>query len=118
MEEVACGDIALEAGEMQRLTEDIDAPLDDEDEEEAERRHVSNVAQTCPLGVLTGNRQHADGRLAEEQLLFSVEDEEDEAESAGMPVKAVRTDSLPPPYSDDGAEPLHRVWDDAGRGHT
>ncbi|OJT15907.1 hypothetical protein TRAPUB_14189 [Trametes pubescens] len=117
VEEVAGGDIALEAGEMQRLTEDVDEPLDDEDGEEADQRHVSNVMKTGPLGVLTVNRQHADGRLAEGQLLFSVEDEDDEEGSAGMPLRAVRTDSLPPPYSDDGAEPLHRIWDD-GRGHT
>ncbi|KAI0823331.1 TPT-domain-containing protein [Trametes gibbosa] len=101
-EEVPSGEIALEGGyasERQRLTEDVDEPLG---EEESEHQNVS---------------AHADEHHTETQLLFTVEEDEEEEGHAHPSSKVVRQDSLPPPYSEDGDDSLHQVWDD-GRGRV
>ncbi|KAI0769625.1 TPT-domain-containing protein [Trametes elegans] len=92
------GDVALEggyAGETQRLTEDVDEPLDNE----PERRQSES------------RERHAEG-----ELLLSVGDED--GEGTERPPKAVRTESLPPPYSDEGSETLHQVWGADDSRHT
>ncbi|CDO69259.1 hypothetical protein BN946_scf185042.g161 [Trametes cinnabarina] len=96
-DEAASGDVALEegyTGERQRLTEDVDEPLDE-----------TNPGQELP--------QHRGDEHANGELLFSIADEEtDEADES--PSKDQRSDSNPPPYSEEGAERLHDVWGEDG----
>ncbi|KAI0645487.1 TPT-domain-containing protein [Trametes meyenii] len=90
VDEVLDGDLTFETGrtaEMQRLTEDVDEPLDDDD-----GREVRQPSHEAP---------------PRQQLLFSVEDED---EPVTPSLKVVRADSLPPPYSEEGGEHLHDVW--------
>ncbi|KAH9847192.1 TPT-domain-containing protein [Lenzites betulinus] len=96
-DEIPNSDIALEGGyasERQRLTEDVDEPLGEEEE--------------------PAHQNYPDERQAERALLFTVEDEdEDEAET---PATALRQEPLPR-YSADGSDALHHVWDDGNRRH-
>ncbi|OSD03913.1 TPT-domain-containing protein [Trametes coccinea BRFM310] len=97
-EESVGGDVALEdgyGGEMQRLTEDVDEPLREDPEPE--------------------DPQHRGEQHAGRELLFSVADDEDE-EMENRPPEAQRSESLPPPYSEEGAEHLHHVWGEEERG--
>ncbi|KAI0633289.1 TPT-domain-containing protein [Trametes polyzona] len=101
-EEVVGGDFALESGysaERQRLTEDVDDLPDDEQDVAPGRR---------------SNEDPGERRQEAGQLLFTVDDDEDES-AVERPSKVVRTDSLPPPYSEAGGEPLHQIWDEGSR---
>ncbi|EJF57629.1 TPT-domain-containing protein [Dichomitus squalens LYAD-421 SS1] len=90
------GDVALESGDLaerERLTSNIDD--EDVNDEDERQNRVVNAAHD-----------------ANEQLLFAVEDEEDEDED--IPSKhRQRLDSVPPPYPGNESDVLHDVW----RGH-
>ncbi|KAH9940463.1 TPT-domain-containing protein [Epithele typhae] len=102
----ANGDLALEGGELgerQRLTADVDDEPDENDDERED----------------SAPRHQGNGRIVEEELLFSVVDDEDDGDREGeqprsKPAHAANgspgAGALPPPYpGDDGVE-LHQVW--------
>ncbi|KAI0329222.1 TPT-domain-containing protein [Cubamyces sp. BRFM 1775] len=97
-EEVADGEVALDSGytgELQRLTEDVDEHADEDGEPEVRRE--SEV-------------RHSNG-----QLLFSVEDDEG-SEPDDHPPKPERTNSLPPPYTEEDPTHSQHVWREEGFG--
>ncbi|KAI0743880.1 TPT-domain-containing protein [Daedaleopsis nitida] len=94
------GDVTLEAGDLgerERLASHVD---EDADEDEQDDRGP-------------GARPSATGQ----QLLFSVDDDEDDVDDHRNTGNARRPDSLPPPYIGEESHELHDVWQTADGRH-